>query len=622
MGALLNARREDGPGRIVSQLTLGDAARRFWPYLRPYRRTLAIVLALAVIGPALEAVTIWMTKVVVDRVVVPHDLAALLPVGALFAAFTIFLSLAEFADDYLASSVAERFLLDLRTSVFSHLHRLSPSFFEGNRLGDVISRLTGDIAAIETLMLSGVADGLTYVIRIALFGGALFLLSWPLALAAIVVAPLFWAATRHFSAEIKLASRAKRRQAGAVSAVAEESLANAAVVQAYGREADEVSRIADHGRRAMNAELDAARLRGLFSSITDLLELVGGLLVIGIGSWQVANGHLSIGGFVAFLAYLTQLYSPVRRLGKLMSSLHAASASAERIAELLDERPLVTDPAVVTGPSPVTEPLPADGPVTLAFDDVSFRYPGVRVSALQRFSLTVVPGESVGIVGASGAGKSTLAKLALRFYDPAEGRITLGDTDLRDLTLERLRSRVALLLQETLVFHGTIEENIAFGRPCATAEQVRRAALAAGAHAFIAELPDGYDTVVGHNGRRLSGGQRQRIAIARAMVKDAPVLILDEPTTGLDVASARDLLEPLRRLMRGRTVLVISHDLRAIRDLDRIVVVAGGRIAEEGSHEELIVAGGEYARMWALNEVLERSSSSQTTATADDRVLA
>jgi ATP-binding cassette subfamily B protein/subfamily B ATP-binding cassette protein MsbA len=589
--ALVRARDTEAVWGDGQRLSLRAIAARFWPYMRPYKRRVAAILALVVIAPLLETAMIWMYKLAVDEVIAPHDLARLIPVGAALALLTISQSTAVFADEYLAAWVSERFLLGLRAAVFSHLHRLSLSFFERRRHGDVIARLTGDVTAIETLMLSGLADGLTYALRIVLFTGALFVLSWQLALLALVVSPLFWVATRHFSREIKSASREQRRRSGMVSAVVEESLGNAAIVQAYSREAGELERLLQQGEGAVAAEIDAARLRGLFSLLTDSLELVGALLVLGLGTWELSAGNISIGGLVAFLAYLSQLYSPIRRLGKLINTMHAASASAERIIELLDEQPAVTDPR-----SP--RPLPrARG--RLEFDAVDFSYPGTARGALHALSLSVAAGETVGIVGARGAGKSTLAKLALRFYDPDRGAVAVDGIDVRELGLETLRRQLALVQQETLIFDGTILENIAFGRAGATEAQVLAAARAAGAHEFIADLPDGYETLVGQRGRRLSGGQRQRIAVARAMVRDAPILILDEPTTGLDAASARQMLEPLRRLMRGRTVLIISHDLAAIHDADRIAVIDRGRLAELGTHEQLLRRGGEYARLFA-----------------------
>ena len=589
----------DAPGGVVDQappVPLRAILRRFWPFARPYRGWLAALLALIAVSAAIDAALIWLFKLLIDDVMVPGDFGAFPPLATAFIALVAVGGAVSFADDWLSTWTEQRFLLGLRSHLFGHLQRLSPTALERRRLGDVLSRLTGDVSAIESLLVSGTADVVASLMHIVFFAGALFVLQWDLALVSLVVAPLFFLTARRFSRLVRRAAREKRRRAGSIGAVAEESLANLPLVQAYGQEAAERERYERESRASFAASMASTRIKALFTPLIDLIEVLGALLVIAYGTLKLSQGAISIGGLLVFLTYLGSLYRPVRNLSKLSGTFFAASAGAERIIELLDEAPGVRE-----HPDPV--PLDrASGHVR--FRAVRFTYPDAERPALDDVTLEITPGRSVALIGASGAGKSTLAKLLLRFHDPERGTIALDGLDVRDLRLADLRRNVALLLQETLVFDGSIRDNIAFGRPDATQAEIEAAARAADAHEFIVAAPAGYDARIGQRGRRLSGGQRQRLAIARALIRDAPVLVLDEPTTGLDAEAAARVLGPLRRLMAGRSTLIVSHDLLLAEQASEIVVLDGGRVAERGTHTDLLARDGRYAALQRARDPL------------------
>ena len=580
---------------------------RFWPDARPFRGWIAVGLGLSVLAPALDAAAIWVLKIVTDDVVAPRSMSAFPQLAAAFLGITVLAGVTNFADGYLAAWVGENFLHRLRTRVFAHLHTLSADFFDRRRLGDILSRLTGDVGAIENLVLAAVAEAASAIFQIVIFAGVMFFLSWQLALVALTAAPVFWLTARAFSRRIKTAAREARRRGGSIGAVAEDSLGNAVLIQAYGREQAEAGRFAGQSLGSVGAELAAARVGALFPAVVSVLQAVGLLAIVGVGVWQLSAGRLSVGGLVAFLIYLIQLFGPVRDLGELSGTVFGAAAGAERIIELLDQRPAVTAPA---RPAPLRR---ARGELVL--HDVGFRYPGTDADAVAGVSFAARPGQTTALVGASGAGKTTLIKLLLRFYDPARGAISLDGHDLRELDPAQLRANIAVVLQETLLLDGTIADNILAGRPGASHRELAAAARAADADAFITALPEGYDTPVGPRGRLLSGGQRQRIAIARAMIRDAPILLLDEPTTSLDAGASERILAPLRRLMTGRTTIVISHDLLTVTDAQQILYLDRGRITGTGTHTELLARGGRYADLYRLHHPPQTQQIPETPET-------
>jgi ATP-binding cassette, subfamily B, bacterial len=544
--------------------------RRFWPFARPLRALLAVSVVVLVAVAAVEAVQVWLFKIVVDEALVPADLGALGWIALAYLGLFLIGATLSFADEYLGAWVGEHFVVAVRRRLYRHLLRQSPDVLDRRRLGDVLARVTGDVQTIESFLLAGLGEAISSIARIAFFAGALFYLQWDLALVSLVVAPLFWLSARRFSRLIRDAAREKRRRAGSLGAVTEEGLANASLVQTSNQQAAEELRFARESEGIMRAELAATRLRALFAPIAELIELAGVLLVLAWGTWALSNGGLTLGGLLAFVAYLGLLYRPVRDLGDVATGVFEASAAAERVLELLDREPLVRE-------RPAAKRLErARGELEL--EDVWFRYPDADRPALAGVSLRVQPGETLLVAGPSGAGKSTLARLLVRLYDPDAGAVRLDGVDLHALTLESVRANVGALLQEQLLFDATLRENVAYGRPAATEEELLAAGHTVGLDEVAAGLPQGYDTPVGQRGRALSGGQRQRVALARTLLRDTPVVVLDEPFSGLDEAGVRRLLPALEAFLRDRTVILISHHPAAWELADRVVEVIGGRL--------------------------------------------
>ena len=588
------------------QVRIRTMFARFWPDTRPFRGRMLLSLLLVPLSPALTTASVYLFKVLVDDVLTPHDYHLFVPVALAYIGLTVVGGLVSFVDEYLTAWVGEQFVTSLRIRLFAHLQRLSVGWFERRPLGDILSRLTGDIAAIEQLVLTGVNMTLTYAFQLLFFAGTMFLLNWQLTLTSFIAAPAFLLLSRTFSRRIQDASRERRRRSGSITSVAEENLGNIPLVQAYDRADHEVERFAEENRAAFSAQMLAIRLEALFEPFSSIVECIGVLAVTAVAIYELAQGAITLGGLLAFLAYLSQLYGPVQGFAGLSNMVFAASASAERIIELLDEQPAVAE---LEQPRRMARATGA-----IHFNKIWFTYEGADRPALRAVDLRLAPGRKIAIVGASGAGKSTLTKLLLRSYDPDRGRITLDGRDLRALSLADLRSNIGAVLQETLVFDGTVAENIRWGKPDATDAEVRAAAEAADAHGFITRLDHGYDTRVGQRGRLLSGGQRQRLAIARAMIRDAPVLLLDEPTTGLDAASGQRVLAPLRRLMAGRTTIIISHDLLTVTDADEIVVLEAGAVSAVGTHEQLLATSPTYAQLYVLHHPSARAGATAVRA--------
>ncbi|MFI5614461.1 ABC transporter ATP-binding protein [Amycolatopsis sp. NPDC051903] len=568
-----------------------QAFRRFWPYVRGERRLLLLAVLLLVLSAATETVAIWTFGAIVDDALTTGDLHGFWRPACVWVVMTAVGGFASFGGGILTSVATERFLLRLRDAVYAHLQQLSPDFFARHDTGDLVARVTSDVEMVEQLTASGTVETISAIVTAVFYGGAALIVSWHLALAAFLLTPLFLLAARVFSKRIKAVSRDERDYNGLITTAVQESLTNLTLVQAYNQQRAEQQRLHNHGASWMRTRVREARVSGAYTPLVDITEVTALLLVVGGGIWEISQHQLTPGGVLAFTAYLGYLYPPLRRLGSLTIMVNAATASSDRIAELLTTRPAVAD-------HPRARVLThSHGEISV--DRVDYRYPDADRPALAELSFTVRRGELVVITGASGAGKSTITKLLLRFADPSSGSIRLDGFDLREVTTESLREQVTLVLQQTQVFHGTVRDNIAYGRPTATDAEIVAAAIAADAHEFISALPAGYQTVLDSAGQRLSGGQRQRLAIARAFVRDAPILVLDEPTAGLDAGAVQRVIEPLRRLAGGKTTILISHDLSLAPAAHHILMLDHGRLVEAGRHEDLLAAGGPYAALYA-----------------------
>jgi ABC-type multidrug transport system fused ATPase/permease subunit len=570
----------------------GRKVRGLIELLAPYRwRVVAMFVALlgataAALAPAPLA------KLAIDDGIRHHDVGALdLIVGAFLASAVVY-AVASYAQTYLVGWVGQRALQDLRVRLFSHLQSLSIGFYSRNRAGVIISRLTNDVEALDQLVSDGMAtlfqSGLTLIGVVVI----LLVLDTHLALLTFLALPLLAAGGVAFRIASADAYRLTREKIAWITGYLQETLSGIRVVRAFGQEPRHIERFGELNDDNRDANMKTVHLNAAYFPAVELLSALVTVEILVIGGIEAINGHTSTGVVFAFIAALNNFFDPIQQLSQLYTTYQSGMAALDKIFELLDEQPELSDaPSALELPQIRGE---------LRFDDVSFRYGSGDDAAwaLRDIDITIPPGQTVALVGATGAGKSTFAKLVARFYDPTEGTVLVDGHDLRTVSAHSLRSQMGIVPQEAFLFSGTVRDNVSFGKPGASQEEIEAAARAVGAHTFISALEHGYDTEIGERGVQLSAGQRQLLAFARALVADPRILVLDEATSNVDVHTESLIEQGLRRLVAGRTAIVIAHRLSTIRHAGRIIVLEHGQIVEQGTHDELLDAGGRYWQLY------------------------
>lgn len=579
-------------------LHVGDLLRPHWKAL-----TLAFI---AVLGETLtDVLEPWPIKVVIDNLVqakpLPHWL---MRIGASvftqdkyavlnFAVAAVMLiavvgAISTYAEKYFTTNVSQWVAHDLRLTLYHHIQRLSLADHSEANSGDLISRVIDDIGSVQDFINSALLGIFVNVLTLVGMIGVMLWVNWRFTLIALSVAPILFGVVYVFTRKIKAAARAVRKKESALLSGVSEVLSSIRVVQAFTREDYEEHRLETDSLASVNAALEARGMKARLPPMVDVIIAVGTCLVLGYGARLALSGQISAGVLVVFVLYLGKMYKPMKDLSKMTDTVSKALVGYERIREVLEIESSVHD-----------EPGARRAPKfkgRIEFDGVSFGY-GDEATVLKDLSFKIEPGQVAAFVGPSGAGKTTIASLMPRFYDPVAGSIRIDGTDIRGYTLKSLRDQISFVLQDTLLFRGTIWDNIAYGNPKASAKDILRAAKLANAHEFIEEMPEGYHTAVGERGATLSGGQRQRISIARAIVRNSPILILDEPTSALDASSEQAVVDALKRLMEGRTSIVIAHHLATIQHADAIFVLQDATLVEHGTHDELMAKAGVYAAL-------------------------
>ena len=592
---------------MTSETAKQHKSRTIVDFLRPHWKALTLAL-LAVVGEAAtDVLQPWPLKIVLDyllqskkpptwmavplRWIGPNKLAVLNFAVLAVAVIAIVGAISSYLENYLTTSVGQSVMHDLRRTLYHHIHRLSLAEHDEKRTGDLIGRVTTDIEAIQSFITSALLGIVSSVLTLVGIIGIMVYLNWRFTLISLAIAPMLFLVVYIFTRRIKKASRAVRKKESELLSIVQEVFSSIRVVKAFAREDYEERRFERQSLENIETALQARNLKGTLSPIVDILVAIGTCLMLGYGARLVLAGQLTPGGLVLFLFYLGMMYKPMRDLSKMTDTVSKAEVGFDRIREVLETESGMRD---LSGARPAGR---FKGKIE--FDKVSFGYSHDQL-ILKDMSFAIEPGQVAAFVGPTGSGKTTLISLVARFYDPLSGEVRIDGTNIRKYTMKSLREQISFVLQETLLFRAPVWQNIAYGRPEANLGEIVNAAKLANAHEFIMEMPEGYNTMVGERGVTLSGGQRQRIAIARAVIRNTPILILDEPTSGLDAAAEQAVFEALDRLMKGKTSIVIAHHLATIRRADIIFVVKDNTLVERGTHAELLAAGGLYSELYEI----------------------
>ena len=580
---------DSGHGRV--RLTDLQIYRRLLTFLRPYWPKLMVSLVLTLITAGATGAVAFMFKYVVDDILIEKNVMMLKLIPFVVVAIYLVKALSDYFSYFLMADVGQRVILNVRDKLYGHIQTLSMPYFIRTPTGVLISRITNDVNMIQSSVTNAVTELIRESLKLLGLVAVVFYRSVELALIAMVVFPLVVYPISQFGRRLKHYSTKSMNVMGHVMSILDEGISGIRIVKAYNMEEYEKERFSTENRRYYRNWMKRIAVRALSSPLMELIAGLAGAFILWYGGMQVVEGSLSAGDFASFILAMGMLYSPIRKLNTVNIEVQEGIAAAKRIFNVLDTTPEIGDKAGAEDLGRV------DG--EFAFHDVSFTYTGDEY-ALTGVSFTARRGQRVALVGESGSGKTTIANLLPRLFEVSSGRIVVGGRDIRDVTMKSLRRNIAMVTQEMVLFNDTIRANIAYGTENATQESIQEAARAARAHDFIMQMPHTYDTVVGESGVRLSGGQRQRICIARAIIKDAPILILDEATSALDTESEREVQAALERLMKDRTTLIIAHRLSTIIRADHIIVLNKGEIVEEGSHQELMEKNGYYARLYTI----------------------